>query len=946
MKHLRSVILFLVIIFSYTLSSSAQTVVTIPLYPVDLDSCTVIYDATKGNAELKNEPPPIYAHAGVITNLSTSSTDWRYVIAGWAENTTKATMTPLGNNLYQIKLQPSIRAFYGVPASETIQKLAFVFRNATGTKVGREADGGDIFADVYSAIFSINIVKPENRALYLKLNDIIPVEAVSPLADTMMIFMNNTLVKKVAGTTITDTLLANISGQNWVKQWVKIMARNDTASKADSFFYAVIPDPSVADLPPGIVDGINYIDSTHVILSLFAPFKSHCFVIGDFNNWTVDSSYYMYLTPDGSRYWKQVNNLEPRKEYIFQYLVDGVLRVADPYADKISDPDDQFISSVTYPDLKPYPTGKTTGIASYLQTDQTPYPWSSTAFTPPKTTDLVIYELLIRDFTASHDYPSLIDTLGYLKRLGINAIELMPVMEFEGNISWGYNPDFMFAPDKYYGTKNGLKQFIEAAHEKGIAVIFDIVLNHQFGNSPLVRLYWDAANNRPAANSPWFNPIPKHPYNVGYDFNHESPDTRTFCERVIGYWLSEYHIDGFRFDMSKGFTQKNSYPNNVSLWGQYDASRISILKNYYDFIHSVKSDAIVILEHFADNTEEKELSAYGMLLWGNMNDKYNQATMGWNTSGKSDLSWISYKQRGWTEPHVVGYMESHDEERLAYKNIAFGNSSKPPYNAKDTTISLKRLEMAAAFFYTVPGPKMLWQFGELGYDYTINYGGGRLAPKPIRWDYYNQWRRKYLNNICSSLIDLKTNQDAFESTDFTMSVNGALKRININSSSMNVTIVGNFDVMEGTINPAFHQPGTWYDYFSGDSIQVTNTEGLLTLFPGEYHLYTSVKLQKPLFTGLDEQMINNNPFSIVYPNPSNQGFNIRFSVSYPLKVGLTIYDMFGKLVKNFPKKEYGQGTHVIHWDRTDDSGQQVNSGIYFYRIDYGIKSEMNKMIVQ
>jgi glycosidase len=524
-------------------------------------------------------------------------------------------------------------------------------------------------------------------------------------------------------------------------------------------------------------------------------------------------------------------------------------------------------------------------------------------------------------------------------------------MEFEGNSSWGYNPDFMFAPDKYYGTKDGLKQFIEAAHKKGIAVIFDIVLNHQFGNSPLVRLYWDAANNRPAANSPWFNTIPKHPYNVGFDFNHDSFQTRLFCERVLKYWLSEFHIDGFRFDLSKGFTQKNSYPDNVSLWGQYDASRINTLQNYQGVIRSVKPDAILILEHFADNDEEKVLSSYGMLLWGNMNYNYNEASMGWNAN--SDFSWISYQKRGWALPHVVGYMESHDEERLAFKDIQYGNSSNPFYNIKDTVTSLDRLQMAAAFFYTIPGPKMLWQFGELGYDYSINYPSGtsdsRLAPKPIRWDYYNQWQRKYLFNICASLIDLKKNQVVFESTDYTLEVNGPLKRININDSSMDLVVVGNFDVIDGTINPAFQRTGIWYDYFTGDSINVVNTTDLLTLQHGEYHLFTSVKLQKPLFTAIDEPLVSQsteNHFAKIYPNPSDEEFNIQFSVSTPLTIEVMIFDLTNKIIKKFVEKEYGQGTHVIKWNLMNISGNKVHPGIYFCRINYGNRSEMTKMIVQ
>ncbi len=951
LKKLRSLQVFGMLLFPGFLS--AQTVVTVPVYPTDLDSVTVIYDATKGNGALKNVPPPIYAHTGVITNLSTSPGDWRYVIAPWSTNLPKALMTPLGNNLYQIKMTPSIRAWYQVPTSEQILKMAFVFRNSDGSIVGREADGGDIFTPVYSSTTSITIQEPTVSGLYPKLNDSIPISATAPLADTIKMFVNNVLVKQVAGTVLADTLLANNFGHFWIPQWVKLVAKNDTASAADSFYYEVIPAPPVSALPSGTIDGINYIDSATVVLSLYAPGKDHSFTIGDFTNWQIDSQFYMNRTPDGTHFWIQLTNLTPGKEYIFQYLVDGIIRIADPYADKISDPDDQYISQSTYPGLLPYPTGKTTGIASYLQTAQVPYSWSPSSFTPPAPTDLIIYELLIRDFIATHDYPGLIDTLNYFKRLGVNAIELMPVMEFEGNDSWGYNPDFEFAPDKYYGTKNGLKQFVEAAHAKGLAVILDIVLNHQFEESPLAMLYWDGANSRPAANNPWFNPIPKHPYNVGNDFNHESPDTRTYCERVIRYWLQEYHVDGYRFDLSKGFTQTNSYPDNMTLWAAYDTGRIAILKDYANVAHSVNPDAYIILEHFADNDEETELSADGMLLWGNLNYNYNEATEGWNTGSLSDFSGISYKQLGWADPHLVGYMESHDEERLMYNNINSGNNSNTWYKVRDTAISLQRIGMADAFFYTIPGPKMLWQFGELGYDYSINYpcmtSDCRLSDKPIRWDYYDQWRRKYLFNTCSSLMNLKINNDAFRSTNFSVSLTGPLKHINIESPAMNVVVVGNFDVYQGSFNPGFSQTGPWYDFFGGDTLNVANVSDQLTLQPGEYHIYTTVKLPKPQFTGIEESSgitNQNGRYSFVYPNPSSGSFTIQYDLDEPLQVSITVSDLFGRPVALLFEGMSAQGTHTVNWNGLDHSGQRVSKGLYLYKFEAGSHVEVGKLIVQ
>jgi glycosidase len=606
---------------------------------------------------------------------------------------------------------------------------------------------------------------------------------------------------------------------------------------ASSNYYEGKSVATIMPLPAGIVDGINYISSTSITFSLYAPGKQNVYLIGDFNNWQVSSPYLMYLTPDSTRWWLTINNLTPQKEYIFQYLVNGTIRIADPYSEKISDPDnDKYITSATYPNLISYPTGKTTQIASVIQTDQTLYAWKDTAFQKPNKTDLVIYELLVRDFLSTHKYKTLTDTLNYLKNLGVNAIELMPVAEFEGNESWGYNPSFHLAPDKYYGPREDLKAFIDKAHSMGIAVFLDIVLNHVMGSSPLARLYWDASNNRPASNNPWLNPIPKHDYNVGNDFNHASVATQYYVDRVTSFWLSQYKVDGFRFDLSKGFTQNNTL-GDVAGWGHYDQSRINLLERMADKIWMVKPDAYIILEHFADNDEETVLSNYGMLIWGNLNNGYLQSAMGW--SDQSDISWGSYKARGWSQPNLITYIESHDEERMMYKNITWGNSSGS-YDVKDLHTALNRVKLASAFFYTIPGPKMLWQFGELGYDVSINYNG-RTGNKPIHWEYYSDTSRKDVYKVIAALTKLKQ-YPAFRSSNFTLNVGGLWKSINITDPSMNVTIIGNFNVTSASGIPNFANTGKWYDYLSGDSIVVTNTSSLISLSPGEFHIYTSVKI--------------------------------------------------------------------------------------------------------
>ncbi|RYY34012.1 MAG: hypothetical protein EOP46_14785, partial [Sphingobacteriaceae bacterium] len=394
--------------------------------------------------------------------------------------------------------------------------------------------------------------------------------------------------------------------------------------------------------------------------------------------------------------------------------------------------------------------------------------------------------------------------------------------------------------DKYYGTKNDLKAFVDACHEKGMAVIMDIVLNHAFGSSPMVRMYFDGATGKPTSTSPWFNVNPTHPFNVGFDFNHESPATRRFSKNVMRHWLQEYHIDGYRFDLSKGFTQVNN-PDNVDAWSGYDASRIAIWKDYNSAIKSVDPNAYVILEHLAVPQEEKELAADGMMLWNNLAYNFQEANMGWLAS--SDLQWMLYNNHTFAQPEgLITYAESHDEERTVFKTVSYGNQGTGGYNVRPLATALKREEMSAAFLFANPGPKMFWQFAELGYDVSIEENG-RTGNKPIRWNYFDVAERKALYNTYAKYINMKLKNPVFSTSDVTGSLAGALKTLTLKSTNADVIVVGNYDVIAQTATVNFTKTGTWYDYVTGTNVNITNTVTSTTLQPGEYHIYSSAQLQ-------------------------------------------------------------------------------------------------------
>jgi glycosidase len=825
----------------------------------------ILNTADPAVTELHNYTGDLYAHTGVTLN----GISWQKVIGTWGNNTVQPKLLSLGNYRYELDITPDIKTFYGLSPTDVVTKICLVVRSSDGLKQTRP----DIFIDIFPATLNATFVLPERSAIVTELNKQIPIKAAATFADSVSLYINDEFIKSGSNPDlVTDTIVADHYGEFWVKA----KAWKIPKVAVDSFFVHV-REPVISEaLPAGMKDGINYTSSTSVTLVLHAPYKNYVFAVGDFTGWIPRTNGYMKRTPDSERYWLEINGLAAGKEYRFQYLVDSALYIADPYADKVLDPwNDQYISAQTYPGLISYPKDTASGMVSVLQTSQTPYLWQNPVFEPPNKSDLIIYELLIRDFVAKHDFKTLIDTLSYLDDLGINAIELMPVNEFEGNLSWGYNPSFYFAPDKYYGPKNDMKAFVDSCHKRGIAVIMDMVLNHCNGQSPFVQLYLNYYGSDQIymkLPNPWFNASSPNPvYKWGADFNHESTATQNLVDRITSYWMTEYKIDGFRFDFTKGFT------NTSGDGSSYDASRIAILKRMATALWSVKPGAYVILEHFAPNTEEMELASFGMLLWGNSNYVYSEAAMGY----ASDLTNVSHLGRGWTVPNLVSYMESHDEERLMYKTIAFGAASGS-YNTKNVETALQRMKLDALFFLTVPGPKMIWQFGELGYDISIDQGG-RTSEKPIKWEFFYDNNRYRLFQFYKLLNILRTTQEVFStSTSYTGSLSSAAKRIQLIGSENKVIILGNFGVSSASINPAFPVAGKWYEYFSGDSVLISNINESFLFQPGEYRMYTTKKLPsyKIILSVEDREVPSNEIFATVYPNPSNQVFNFLCEIMF------------------------------------------------------------------
>ncbi len=607
------------------------------------------------------------------------------------------------------------------------------------------------------------------------------------------------------------------------------------------------------DPPAGIQDGLNILSPTSAIFQLRAPGKTQVHLRGDFNNWAIGADNLMHPSLDGNTFWLEVVGLDPETQCRYHYLVDGSLEIGDPYAELVVEPwNDGAIPADHWPGMPAFPSGEANWPNAVFRTVEEPFAWTDADYERPPQDRLVIYEVLIRDFDAGQTYQDLIDRLDYLQWLGVTALELMPVSEFDGNLSWGYNPSFRFAPDKYYGPPALLKALVDACHARGMAVILDVVPNHGYGLDPLARLYLDADGSI-AENNPWFNEQAPHPFAYGLDYDHGDPWTRTFWKRVFDHWIDTYHIDGYRIDLSKGLTQTNT-GGDVGAWNAFDPSRVEILFDYANHIWSEHPGTYLILEHLGDNAEEAALANGGFMLWGKMSDPFKQATLGYG----ADLSWGLHTSRGWMWPNLVTYFESHDEERLAHELQLYG-ASNGGYDASAFSTAMDRLALAHAFLLPLPGPKMMWQWGEMGYDVSLfdcldgTFSDGcKLNEKPERWWYLDDPDRRRLTKTVAALGRLKRDQPAFNGWDFDADLGGVLKRIRLFNPDQNAIVIGNFGTSGGSIVPGFPYTGTWYDYFSGEAIVENDLGNAWYLAPGEFRVLIDTPLPTPDTSGITD----------------------------------------------------------------------------------------------
>ena len=956
--------LALLILMLFTHLSFAQ-ITTAPTTVLADQPATITFNKT--GTTLAAYTGTIYAYIGITVN----GVRWQNIKGSptWGNNIQPA-MTQVGTSSnYTLSITPDLYTYFGVLNTNSITEICIIFRNSTATI----QDTTGSFIPV--GAFQYNLTAPAlNSYNFLTSGSNLAITANNTNGSATYTLIAN-------GSTINTQTTASYSYTHTnitSNQIYSLQITQGITTFTAKFNVIINPGTVTQAIPAGIIDGINYniADPTKATLLLNAPLKDFIYIAGSFNNWQPTAAYAMKKS--GTKFWLELTGLTPGQVYTYQYWVcdqtsrpansPALVKTADPFSTLILSPfDDPEIATLgVYPGLPTYPVGQEREV-TVLQTGQTAYPWSAatTNFVKPKKKDLVIYEVLVRDFDANKSYQDLINKIDYFKNLKINAIQLMPVMEFEGNESWGYNTVFHMASDKRYGPPAKLKELIDLCHQNGIAVILDIALNHVFGRSPLERMWmldtdgdgWANANangERTTSESPYINLTPKHSYNVGSDINHfltTGPGanmTLTYVTRTIQTWIQDYKVDGFRWDLTKGFTNSCTSGDEGCTNG-YLSDRVAKLKQYADIQWSFDPNFLVIFEHLGSggsSTEEYEWADYlrsgdtkGILQWRKMTDPYANLLKG----SYSDLSGITEGVGSANMKYrFVGYAESHDEERVVYKALTeTGQTQGNLFKIH------QRLAAMGAVHLLVPGPKMIWHFGDLGWDrslWTCNNGTVSYSAPDCKLDTkpQPQWTENWLGdanrsaiyNSWSRMINLKKTEDVFENGNFgwNFSQTGSPRLDIWTSTSQSASLSYAFvrtNFSDNTLNTSAGFPftGTWYNLMDNSTVNVTDTNMNIAIETGGFRLYGNKQatLKSDEFTEMN--------FVNISPNPTSGYFTINAETSK-----LQIFTVTGQLVKSY------EGNHSVTFQFNSND---LTNGVYIVKAtDLNNREKTMKLIKQ
>jgi len=571
------------------------------------------------------------------------------------------------------------------------------------------------------------------------------------------------------------------------------------------------------------------------------------------------------------------------------------------------------------------------------------YNWISANYLKPTLDTLVIYELHVDDFSAAGNgagtFQHVLEKLDYLKSLGINAIELMPISEFPGTHSWGYDPQIISAINDSYGTPEQFKYFVDQCHNRGIAVILDIIWNHIRSSSPLWQMQPDYDLNPYIKHHEEMNPN-EAPESWGMlDIDHFNMNTIEYINKVHRIWVDEYKIDGFRFDAAAHLGWSVSQPD-LGIYGWSNA--------LYDYDSTVYQ----IAEHLPSNISLIENTNFSAGWHDSFHDRLKIDSHNQYNSTMDIMRQIIglHEYTNWGTPYsnftqAVKYMISHDEQSLIQEMVEFDSFTMQQ--------ALERDKFYSTILFTSNGIPMLWQGQEFGFksgwtdqNQNGNWDEEKLSYRPIDWNVLETENGQSHFEHYKKLIYLRKNNPAFSKGEFydlyRYTNQGVVvygyKDNRENSLNDQVVVIANFSSTDQSIlDVPFLSSGYWYNMFDPNDILHTADGNYGNYYINAKHavVYTNnqYQLSTHSFSEEIESIVDSSINKIVpFPNPFNSSISIQIDTESRDMIRFSIYNVLGEMIFQKIENNITRGINKFSWNGRDSDGLEVPTGMYFILI--------------
>lgn len=597
--------------------------------------------------------------------------------------------------------------------------------------------------------------------------------------------------------------------------------------------------------PPQPLRGGYYLDLLApgtVTFILRAPFKPFVSLVGDFNDWNSRAN--MMTTEGEGIWWTTIEHPGPTR-YGFYVAVDeqSHVWVSDPYAQEI-----HWTKEGPWSFLP----------AADVDIARKEFDWQDEQWRTPALRDLVIYELGVRDFGGAWvgnrprygTFENVIRRLDYLSDLGVNALELMPIQQFPGDSSWGYNPVFYFAPAQTYGTPTDFMRLVDACHARGMAVILDVVFNHAWGDHPYYQIYPPMYGPKgewlPDLN-PFFHHTPSS-INMwgGVDWDHFTGETTAYFQDVIRHWIQTYHVDGFRFDWVGGVDYNSQDPMTSRFEPYHGISAICWAAR------QTKPDVILLGEYWALDGTNSEKSAARLVRETEMDAVWNGhfhhtledvLIQRWEWERRDVFRAVGgFREDGFNRAdQIINYTCSHDEVRPVHEVLFYARQHiQKPASMNWTEVALNKALVGLIALFASPGVPMLWMGQEYGEDLprTIDF-------LPLKWEKLEQplyrQHREYVQRLIQARLSnhaLRSDHIAFLEDDFPQTQVMRFRRWDTETGDY-ALIALNFSNQSRRVSLPFPWDGNWHEVVSERTHQIRKQQRSFTLEPWSGRLYTS-----------------------------------------------------------------------------------------------------------